>query len=342
MAATDPRPDAGRPATDPAINFMALVDSFVLKNPVKTKAVTYADIRWAAAKVLLYQTISPQSRDRHWPGTNSARLAGILFILFAEVGLSRKKRRNILGMTPEGVYELLEVVVSKSELTREELHAAVIASSTGKSKRALTLIQSYEIDVLFHHEVRPPLEVSIPSTSHRSPRKLRGPLSSPHSPDTPMSQLYEECLQTIEEEEPETPGPAPETPGPAGEPTARSYQFVVALACIAGFSLAELLIRRSNAKGGSNTRADAAHVLLALSMSALWMSAALICHQGQLSWKVLRVVLAADGLLVGITTMRARLCSLLCLVGTRSHDARRQRSGHCREASDDRIAHQAH
>lgn len=195
---------------DPAAAFMALVDSFVRKNPVRTDAVRKADIRWAAAKILLYQTVSADRLKLFWTRPDAPRLAGILFVFFAEVGLG-KKRSTTLGMTSIQLYEMLETVVRKSGLTRDELCSAVVEISTGAGTKALALVQSHEIDVLFETPSDTPPEAASSNpkppalASPRSPRSPRKHGSYPHSPRTPMSQHYSDesgdgCLHTIEEE----------------------------------------------------------------------------------------------------------------------------------------------
>ena len=192
---------------DPAAAFMALVDSFVRKNPVRTDAVRKADIRWAAAKILLYQTVSADRLKLFWTGPDAPRLAGVLFILFAEVGLG-KKRSTTLGMTSIQLYEMLETVVRKSGLTRDGLCSAVMETSTGASTTALALVQSHEIDVLFETPSDTPPEAASSNPEPAAPASPRSPRkhgSYPRSPRTPMSQHYSDesgdgCLHTIDEE----------------------------------------------------------------------------------------------------------------------------------------------
>lgn len=142
--------DVQLPPENAANAFMALVEHFLAEHPVKTDAVSQEGIRWAAAKVLLYQTVSPE-RLKYWPGPGSERLAAILFIIFAEDGLVHEEE-SILGMTPVHLYEILESVVHRSNITQHELMTAIIEVSQFNDNYAMHLVQSPELEVLFRHQ----------------------------------------------------------------------------------------------------------------------------------------------------------------------------------------------
>ena len=201
--------DVQLPPENAANAFMALVEHFLAEHPVKTDAVSQEGIRWAAAKVLLYQTVSPE-RLKHWPGPGSERLAAILFILFAEDGLVHEEE-SILGMTPVHLYEILESVVHRSNITQHELMTAIIEVSRFNDNYAMHLVQSPELEVLFRQQSSssgPPPSLLQRSRSARSAMRREseggggrccGP-SSTGCAGSSSSSSSSNVLQTIKEE----------------------------------------------------------------------------------------------------------------------------------------------
>jgi len=143
QAAANVKPKA-KPVPEAVPAFMALVDDFVADNPVHT-CLDQEQVRWAAAKLLLRRICKPE-RLKQWPGPDASRLLAILFILFAEEGLTKKKA-TILGFTSIEFWEVLETIVRTCGIAREKLQEAVMEVDTGS--RAAHLVHSRDLDVLF-------------------------------------------------------------------------------------------------------------------------------------------------------------------------------------------------
>lgn len=126
---------------DPAAfetQFLELCDAWIAANPVHSTALSAASLRLAAAKVLVKQT----QRTLLSPSLQGARVAGILLVLFVHEGLQGQKKEakdaaagneprlpsepQILGVGMSEFYQLLKETVAHSQLTREDVLAAVI------------------------------------------------------------------------------------------------------------------------------------------------------------------------------------------------------------------------
>lgn len=137
--------------------FMELVDEYLESCPVRTQALSRASLRFAAAKILIRRVPDAEQRGlKPVAGEEATRLAAILLVLFAEEGLQSTsdgragaggRGADVLGMTSRGLYEMIEALVARNHIDRDELIEMVIDVDLGE--RATQLMQSREIDVLW-------------------------------------------------------------------------------------------------------------------------------------------------------------------------------------------------
>ena len=104
------------------VQFLQLVDAWVEENPVETTALSSADIRYAAGKLLLIHR-GRGVEDR------SARLVAILLVLFME-GLAATgaadPEKSVLGFRMSEIFEIMRRLVRQQAITSEELVGAVM------------------------------------------------------------------------------------------------------------------------------------------------------------------------------------------------------------------------
>ena len=111
---------------------MLLVDEWISEHPVRTTLLSPGKVRFAAAKILLWQSGKATSA---WPGEGAAQLVGILLCLLAFEGLSDHQApvalpSTVLGLSCADILDLAREAVQRKGLTREEIVEAVSEMDT--------------------------------------------------------------------------------------------------------------------------------------------------------------------------------------------------------------------
>lgn len=152
-AATSSESTSGR--SDVAAQFMVLVDEWIIAHPVQNNMLSLDQVRFAAAKILLWKSKKEASR-RSWPGECASQLVGILLCLLAFEGLldhqaplshqmdggagsaagsrlalggeslGTKDEPNVLGLSCAEILDLTREAVRRKQLTREDVVKAIL------------------------------------------------------------------------------------------------------------------------------------------------------------------------------------------------------------------------
>ena len=312
---------------------MLLVDEWISEHPVRTTLLSPGKVRFAAAKILVWQSGKATSA---WPGEGAAQLVGILLCLLAFEGLSDHQApvalpSTVLGLSCADILDLAREAVQRKGLTREEIVEAVSEMDTnGDMTQLATSVELAE--ALFRvgdgdtepiaesaHWVPDLIAVGLGRAAPMLERAVRLRLARRFLTArlllvllVPAWFLYAEFIQ-YRMEQPQLPSTqmlifgiclglgtiimAALFPSNLDSPEGRKFVLPAAVPCVLCACMASWIsyFGQDAARTHVNAACRRVHAAICLGIIFNWSNCGYLAARGRLTWRALRGLLLCDG-----------------------------------------------